>query len=81
MFLGLDHYPITKYLFRSLSSVLHFQRFKMLWELPQALEITFEVQKKTSNEEIARRKISFPTYKMHLFSFFFSLYPSSIQSF
>jgi hypothetical protein len=40
----------------------------MLWELPQALETTFEVQRKTRNEEIARGKISFPTYKMHFFS-------------
>jgi hypothetical protein len=28
-------------------------------ELPQALEIIFEVQMKKSNEKIARRKISF----------------------
>jgi len=33
--------------------------------LPQALEIIFEVQRKRSNEKITR-KISFPTYKMHL---------------
>jgi hypothetical protein len=45
----------------------------MLWELPQALETTFEVQRKTRNEEIARGKISFPTYKMH-FLFFFLLF-------
>ncbi len=70
MFLGLDHYPITEHLFRSLSAVLHFQWFKMLWELPQALETTFEVERKTRNEEIARGKISFPTYKMHFFFFF-----------
>jgi hypothetical protein len=25
-------YPITKHLFKSLSSVLYFERFKMLWE-------------------------------------------------
>jgi hypothetical protein len=53
----------------------------MLWELPQALETTFEVQRKTRNEEIARGKISFPTYTTHLFSFFFSLDLSSFQSF
>jgi hypothetical protein len=41
----------------------------MLWELPQALEITFEVQKKTSNEERARGKISLPTYRTHFFLF------------
>jgi hypothetical protein len=35
--------------------------------LPQALEIIFEVKKKRSNEKIARRKISFPTYKMRFF--------------
>jgi hypothetical protein len=32
--------------------------------LPQALEIIFELQRKRSNEKIARRKISFSTYKM-----------------
>jgi hypothetical protein len=42
--------------------------------LPQALEIIFEVQRKTSNER-TKRKISFSTYKMS-FSFFFSLDPS-----
>jgi hypothetical protein len=38
--------------------------------LPEALEIIFEVQRKRSNEKIARRKISFPIHKMHFFSFF-----------
>jgi hypothetical protein len=38
--------------------------------LPQALKIIFEVQRKRSNEKITRRKISFPTYKTHFFSFF-----------
>jgi hypothetical protein len=33
--------------------------------LPQALEIILEMQRKMSNEEITRRKISFPIYKMH----------------
>jgi hypothetical protein len=41
--------------------------------LPQALEFVFEVQKKRSNEKIARKKKSFPTYKM-FFSFFFFLF-------
>jgi hypothetical protein len=35
--------------------------------LPQALEITFEVQMKRNNEKIVTRKISFPTYKTHVF--------------
>jgi hypothetical protein len=40
----------------------------MLWEqLPQALEIIFELQMKRNNEKIARRKISFPTYKTFFF--------------
>jgi hypothetical protein len=39
--------------------------------LPQAQEIIFEVQMKRNNEKIARRKISFPTYKT-LFFFFLS---------
>jgi hypothetical protein len=29
--------------------------------LPQAVEIIFEVQRKSINEKITRRKISFPT--------------------
>jgi len=37
--------------------------------LPQALEIIFEVQRKRINEKITRRKISFPTYKMHFLKF------------
>jgi hypothetical protein len=37
--------------------------------LPQALKIIFEVQMKRSNEKVARRKISFSTYKTHLFFF------------
>jgi len=41
--------------------------------LLQALETIFEVQRKMSNEKIARRKISFSTYKMSFFSLFFSL--------
>jgi hypothetical protein len=38
--------------------------------LSQALEIIFEVQKKRKNEKIARRKISFPTYKPCFFFLF-----------
>ncbi len=36
---------------------IHFQLFKMLWDryLPRALEIIFEVQRKRSNENIARK--------------------------
>jgi hypothetical protein len=44
--------------------------------LPQALEVIFEMQMKRSNEKVARRKISFPTYKTH---FFPSLDPSYFQ--
>jgi hypothetical protein len=44
--------------------------------LPEAIEIIFEVQMKRSDEKIARRKISFPTHKMHFSPFFFSLDPS-----
>jgi len=40
--------------------------------LPQALEIIIELQRKRSNEKITRRKISFPTCKMH-FSFVSSI--------
>jgi len=35
--------------------------------LPQALEIIFEMQRKRSNEKIARRKKSFPTHKTLFF--------------
>jgi hypothetical protein len=59
----IDHYPITERFFRSLSSVLRFWQFKMLGALPQAQDIIFEVQRKMSNEKIARRKISFPIHK------------------
>jgi len=48
--------------------------------LLQALEIIFEVHKKRSDEKIARRKISFPTYQMRLFSFFFFLNPIYFQT-
>jgi len=42
--------------------------------LSQALEIVFEMQRKRSNEKIARRKISFLTHRMYLiFNFNFSL--------
>jgi hypothetical protein len=44
--------------------------------LTQALKIIFQVQRKMSNEKIARRKISFPIYKMC----FFFLEPSYFQS-
>jgi hypothetical protein len=48
--------------------------------LPQAPKIIIEVQRKRSNEKITRRKISFPTYKPHLFFFFSSLWtPSTIS--
>jgi hypothetical protein len=45
--------------------------------LPQALEIIFEVQRKRSNGKTPRRKVSFPTYKMH-FIFIFSLWTPPI---
>jgi hypothetical protein len=38
--------------------------------LPQALEFIFEMQIKRSNEKIARKRISFPTYQMHFFLLF-----------
>jgi hypothetical protein len=39
--------------------------------LPQALEITFEMQRKMSNEKITRnKKKNFPTYKTCFFFFF-----------
>jgi hypothetical protein len=44
--------------------------------LPQALKIIFQVQRKRSNEKIARRKISFQILKMC----FFTLEPSYFQS-
>ncbi len=47
-------------------------------KLPQALEIIFEAQRKTSNKKIPRRKISLSTYKMHFV--FFSLDPSCFQT-
>ncbi len=37
--------------------------------LPQAQEIVFKVQKKMSNEKIAKKKISFPTHTDAFFSF------------
>jgi hypothetical protein len=39
-------------------------------ELLQALKIIFEVQKKSNNEKITEREISFPTYKTHFFLLF-----------
>jgi hypothetical protein len=42
-------------------------------KLPQALEIIFEVQRKRSNEKVARRKISFSTHKKTRFFSFFLL--------
>jgi hypothetical protein len=48
-------------------------------ELPQALEIIFEVKKKRSKEKIARRKINFPTYKMCFFFFSPSLWISLLS--
>jgi hypothetical protein len=53
----------------------------MLWVLPQALEPTFEVQRKSRNEEIARGKISFPTYTTHLFSFLWTFPPLKASNF
>ncbi len=42
--------------------------------LCQAVEIIFGVQRIRSNGKITRRKISFPTYKIHFFFPFFSLF-------
>jgi len=47
--------------------------------LPQVLEIIFEVQRKMSNEKIARREISFPTYKCFLFHLFFLWTPPTFK--
>jgi hypothetical protein len=38
--------------------------------VPQALEIIFEVQRKKINENITRKKKSFPTLKKLFFNFF-----------
>jgi hypothetical protein len=39
--------------------------------LPQALEVIFEVQRKSSDEKITRRKISFPPYKTCFYFYLF----------
>jgi hypothetical protein len=64
---------MTEHLFVSSSYVLHFtlSDLKCYGVLTQALEILFEVQRKKINEKTTRRKISFPTYKMHFFIFYF----------
>jgi hypothetical protein len=49
--------------------------------LPQALEIIFEMQRKMRNEKIARRKISFSTYKMLFFPLFGPLLLSRLLTF
>jgi hypothetical protein len=50
--------------------------------LPQALEIIFEVKMKMSNENIARRKISFATHKPPFVPFFSSLWaPPTFKAF
>ncbi len=52
--------------------------------LPQAQEIIFKVQRKMSNEKIAKKikNKKIPTHtKLFFFSFFFSLDPSNFQSF
>jgi hypothetical protein len=46
--------------------------------LPQALEIIFEVQRKNSNEKIARKENA--TYKTLFYFFSFSLDPSYFQT-
>jgi hypothetical protein len=45
--------------------------------LPQVIEITFEMQRKMSNEKITKRKISFSTYKT---SFLFPLFEPLLLS-
>jgi hypothetical protein len=47
--------------------MFHFERFKMLGEIPQVLKIIFEMQRKMSNEKITRSEINFPTYKTRFF--------------
>jgi hypothetical protein len=50
--------------------------------LPQALEILFALQRKRSNEKIARKKKSFSFHKTHFFSFLFSLWtPPTFKAF
>jgi hypothetical protein len=58
-------------LFISSSYVLHFERFKKLWE--NYFKNNLWSAKKRSNEKITKRSISFPTYKI-LFIFSFSLW-------
>jgi hypothetical protein len=48
--------------------------------LPQALEIIFEVQRKGNNEKIARRKISFSSYKTFFFLFSSLWTPSTFKA-
>jgi hypothetical protein len=35
-------------------------------ELPQVLEIIFEVQREMNNEKITRKEISFPIYNIYI---------------
>jgi hydrogenase maturation factor len=52
---------------------------KVMGALPQALEITLEVQRKMSNKEITRKKKPFQHTK-HINIYFFSLVPSYFQT-
>jgi hypothetical protein len=49
--------------------------------LPQALEVIFEVQKKSSDEKITRRKISFSLYKRCFYFYLFIYFKSFFSSF
>jgi hypothetical protein len=72
-----DHYPITEHLFWIfvICASFHFGWFKMLWEraLSQALEIIFEVQRKTSIEKTAQKKKKKGFQLTKCISFFFFL--------
>jgi len=49
--------------------------------LSQAFEIIFQVQRKRSNEKIAKRKVSFSTYETLIFFLFSSLWtPPTFKS-
>ncbi len=71
---------MIKYLFISSSYVLHFEWFNVMGALPQALEIIFEVQRKTNNEKTNKKKNKHFNLQNVFFLVPFSLDPSYLQT-
>ncbi len=77
----INHLPMTEHFGRSFSILLHFEWFKMLYECFLKLyKSSLKCKAKgLAKKELSKKKMFFSNCKMHFFSFFFLLTPSTFK--